>query len=431
MQNCKNMRNFTKKSVFFILLSVFLSSGWVAGQNNLQYWRPVNQDGLNVFEDPKADTVEYEGFKVRVGGDFALQLQGLSHSNGVDSLPLAELVTNFNLPTANLNLDVQLADGLRMHLRTYLSSRHHSEAWVKGGYIQMDNLNFISDGFLAGVMDYTRIRVGMDEFNYGDAHFRRSDNARVLANPFVGNYIMDNFSTEVFGEVTVLANGLIGVVGVTNGKLNQNVTVTNRYNGDNTLSFFAKLGYDNYLSEDLRVRLTGSIYTNSGTTTGGYLYSGDRSGARYYSVMVMEGADDNFRSGRFNPGFSQITAFQINPYIEFKGLEVFGIFEMANGGEEDGNGSYTQLAIEPLYRFGGKDQFYLGLRWNQVSGEQVEGAPTLTISRINAGGGWFLTKNVLAKVEYVQQKYEGDAFLGSEYEGGEFSGLMLEAAISF
>ncbi|MDV7392919.1 hypothetical protein RZS08_16230, partial [Arthrospira platensis SPKY1] len=125
-----------------------------------------------------------------------------------------------------MNLDVQLQDGVRMHLRTYLSSRHHTEAWVKGGHIQMDNLDFISEGFLSGLMKNARIRIGMDDINYGDSHFRRSDNARGIFNPFVGNYIMDSFTTEVFGEFTYLKDGFIGVLGVTNGKLNQSVIVT-------------------------------------------------------------------------------------------------------------------------------------------------------------------------------------------------------------
>ena len=39
------------------------------------------------------------------------------------------------------------------------------------------------------------------EINYGDAHFRRSDNGNAIYNPFVGNYIMDAFTTEIGGEV--------------------------------------------------------------------------------------------------------------------------------------------------------------------------------------------------------------------------------------
>ena len=386
------------------------------------------------FEIQKSELPKFEKLKVKVGGDFALQFQSLNHSNTNDTISYYDLVSNFNLPTANLNLDVFLAQGVKMHLRTYLSSRHHNDAWVKGGNIQFDRLDFINEGFLSGLMEVTTIKLGLDEINYGDAHFRRTDNARAINNPFVGNYIMDAFSTEAFGEVLIQKSGFIGLLGISNGKLNQNVTVTNRYNYDNALSFYGKLGYDKQFTEDLRTRLTGSWYINNGTSTGSYLYGGDRSGSRYYSVLVVDGESDNFRSGRFNPGFTQLTSIQINPFIQYKGIEFFGVYEIANGGKNDGNGHYTQLAADLLYRFGKDEQFYLGGRYNKVSGKQTSNSENLNIERINAGGGWYLTKNMIAKLEYVNQKYSGNGVvptLGASYKGAEFNGFMLEAAISF
>lgn len=414
------------KTSLRILLSVlFLGGGLTvsAQDSQLQHYRPAGQDGLNVFEAPKeTDPEPFDGLKVKIGGAFAIQFQGLSQTNSGDSLP--ELGSNFNLPAANLDLDVQLQDGLRMHLRTYLSSRHHNESWVKGGYIQMDNLNFVSQGFLENFMKIATIRIGLDEFNYGDAHFRRTDNANAIYNPFVGNYIMDAFSTEVFGELTLQHNGLIGVVGLTNGKLNQSVIVNDAT--DNKPSFFGKLGYDSQVSEDLRVRLTGSWYINKGESTGTNLYGGDRAGSRYYDVMA-----DNYTSGRFNPRFKEITAIQINPFIKFNGLEFFGIYEIAKNSKDQNEGSFTQLGAELLYRFGSKEQLYVGGRYNQVSGESIKGAPSQEINRINIGGGWFMTKNIMAKLEYVNQKYQGAGYNGTKYQGGEFNGVMLEAAISF
>jgi len=386
------------------------------------------------FEDQKSDIPEFDKIKVKVGGDFAIQLQALDHSNTNDTIAFYDMVNNLNLPTANLNLDVYLAYGVKMHLRTYLSSRHHTEAWVKGGYVQFDRLDFISDGFLSGLMDITTLKFGLDEINYGDAHFRRTDNAYAINNPFVGNYIMDAFTTEAFGEVVIQKSGFVGVIGVSNGKLNQNVTVNTRYNHDNALSFYGKLGYDKQFTDDFRGRLTGSWYFNQGTSTGSYLYGGDRAGSRYYSVLVVDGEGDNFTSGRFNPRFSQITALQINPFIKYKGLEFFGIYEIANGGEEDDDGSYTQLAADLLYRFGGSEQFYIGGRYNKVSGSQTSASESFDIERYNIGGGWFITDNIVAKLEYVSQKYSGNGIvptLGASYKGAEFNGLMLEAAISF
>lgn len=168
---------------------------------------------------------------------------------------------------------------------------------------------------------------------------------------------------------------------------------------------------------------------NSGESTGSSLYGGDRAGSRYYDVM-----DDNYTSGRFNPRFKKLTAIQINPFVKFKNLEFFGIYEMAMGAEledETKEGSFTQLGAELLYRFGGKNQFYVGGRYNSVSGEQTEDAETQTIDRMNVGGGWFLTKNVVTKVEYMTQSYSGKAYEGSKYEDGSFNGVMIEAAISF
>ena len=142
-------------------------------------------------------------------------------------------------------------------------------------------------------------------------------------------------------------------------------------------------------------------------------------------------ATNNNFSGRFNPGFNQLTSIQINPFIKYKGLEFFGIYEMANGGEIDNDGSYTQVGAELLYRFGSWEQLYIGGRYNSVSGDNGDSANPQDINRINVGGGWFMTNNVLAKVEYVNQNYSGAGWDSSSFEGGNFSGIMIEAVIGF
>jgi len=413
------MKALTKNTTFVIVMSLFAGVS-VMGQakKNLQNFRSVDKSGINVFEAPKTPNTEFEGLYVWVGGDFALQFQGLTQENSGDSL--ADIKSNFNLPTANLNIDVQLEKGLRMHLRTYLSSRHHTEAYVKGGYMQIDNLDFIQEGLLSELMESVRIKVGMDQINYGDAQFRRSDNASALYNPFVGNYIMDSFTTEPFMEVTVLNSGFIGVIGATNGRLNQSVTST-----DDGFVVFGKLGFDIQPQEDLRLRLTGSLYNSSDKGTRDYIYGGDRAGSRYYAVA--EGSDF---SGRFNPRYAYQTAFQINPFVKYQGLEFFGLIEQVNNGADAGGG-FTQLGGELIYRFGADENVYLGGRYNTVTGEQTDAASEIEISRINFGGGWFLTENVLTKLEYVKQSYDGDGYNGSLYQGAEFSGIMVEAVIGF
>lgn len=91
------------------------------------------------FEQPKLDPSTFEDVKVKVGADFAIQLQMIDHEADVE---LIDLKNNFNLPTANLNLITDLAPGIQLHMNTYLSSRHHNEAWVEGGYLLIDNMPF-------------------------------------------------------------------------------------------------------------------------------------------------------------------------------------------------------------------------------------------------------------------------------------------------
>lgn len=418
-----------RKYIILVLFGLLVSTESVLAQydRELQYYRYPDQRGLNVFEPPKKTDVVFEDFFVRIGGNYSAIFQGISQSNDYGPNPLVKLQDNLALPTANLNLDVQVGDGLRMHLRTYLSSRHHSEAWVKGGYFQIDKLNFISEGFLEDIMNVARFRFGMDEINYGDTHFFRTDNARSIYNPFVGNFIMDAFSTEPFAELSLFSRGYLGVVGISNGRLNQAPLP-----GDNGFAFFTKLGYDSQVTEDLRLRLTGSLYTSTDGGTVDYLYNGDRGGAKYYNVL--EGQNDENPSDflpRFNPGFPYQTAIQFNPFVKLKGLEFFGILEFVNNGNDDIGGDFTQYAAQLLYRFGAGEDLYLGARYNLVDGKAFDGAASQEITRLNFGGGWYLTRNILTKVEYVTSTYKGDGFNDTKFNGAEFDGFVIEALISF
>lgn len=418
------------------IAAVALFAIGTAQAQQLQNWRSYDKNGVNVFEPKKDTTATFTEVKVKVGGAFALQFQGIKHENnanpnivnGVNTNELFHIGNNFNLATANLDLDVALYDGVNLHLRTYLSSRHHPEPYVKGGYITIDKLDFIEKDFLKDIMQYTTIKVGHMENNYGDTHFRRSDNALAIYNPFVGNYIMDAFTTEVGAEVYYQRNGWLGMIGVTNGKLNQTAS-----EGTTSPSTMLKLGYDKQLTQDFRFRVTGSMY-HTAHSARTYLYGGDRAGSRYYFVMENTAATskDQFLSGTVVPGFTnELTAFMVNPFVKYKGFEFFGMFETVSGktNAETSTRNFTQLGSELLYRFGKTENFYIGGRYNKVSGELVNG-DDIDVSRYNLGAGWFMTKNILAKLEYVNQKYDGYA-PSSILHDGKFSGVVFEAVIGF
>jgi hypothetical protein len=128
-----------------IVAASFIPITASAQDGQIQYYRPNNKQGINVFETSKKDTVKFTGLKVKVGGGFTLAYQTLRASNTATPViktvgtatgnvnAITPLIDGFNLPMANMNFDIQLADGVRLNLTTYLSSRHHEDTWVKGG----------------------------------------------------------------------------------------------------------------------------------------------------------------------------------------------------------------------------------------------------------------------------------------------------------
>src|SRR5687768_7913682 len=69
----------------------------------IQYFRPLDQRGVNVFETTKEPGAEYEGFKLEFGASFTSQVQNLSHRNtaapsvvnGVNANQLADIGFGF------------------------------------------------------------------------------------------------------------------------------------------------------------------------------------------------------------------------------------------------------------------------------------------------------------------------------------------------
>jgi hypothetical protein len=410
---------------------------WKKGRpQTIQYLRAQDKRGLNVFETTKAPGVEFTGFKIDFGAAFTSQVQNLEHRtsaapnvvNGVNANQLADIGFGYNNSTANLYLHAQLAPGIRVALTSYLSSRHHNETWVKDGYIQIDQspIDFAPAKML---FEIVTLKVGHMEINYGDAHFRRSDNGNALYNPFVGNYIMDAFTTEIGGEAYLKTGPVIAMAAIMGGEVRGTV-LTPQQRGP---AYLGKLGFDRQMRDDLRVRLTGSMYTTKKALSN-TLYGGDRAGSRYYWVLENATATENgqFTSGLINPGFkNRVTAIQVNPFVKFRGAEVFGVFEQAEGraNTEATDRKWNQYAVDAVYRFLPEEQAFFGVRFNRAKGDLV-GMPQVGADRWQIGGGWFILPGLLAKGEYVDQKFFGYP-PASVKNGGRFRGFMLEGVVAF
>jgi len=107
------------------------------------------------------------------------------------------------------------------------------------------------------------------------------------------------------------------------------------------------------------------------------------------------------------------------------------VFENISGkmASEPERRTFNQYAGELIYRLGADNNFYIGGRYNVVDGKTIDGYD-ITIDRLNIGGGWFMTKNVETKLEYVTQNYDGYP-AGNLYYDAKFNGVMLEAVVAF
>jgi hypothetical protein len=416
-------------------------------QGKVPNLRPYDKSGINVFESKK-DTSTFNGLTLRVGAGFTQEFQSLKDKNFIgetSSNGLYQISPGFNQAMANLFTDFQLADGIHLNLTLYLSTRHHNETWVKGGYLQFDKLPFKGQVW-QDIMQYTTIKIGQMDIDYGDQHFRRTDAGHAIYNPFIENYIIDAFATEIGGEVLVQnKKGLFGMIGLTNGMLKASIdsVAVNAQNGAirKNPAIYGKVGIDRQVSNLVRLRLSASYY-HIASTPSNDLYFGDRAGSSYWMVMekpytvppagtsAYEG--DGF-SGRLNPGFSyKVDALMLNGFAKLGGLEVFGTFEHGQGrsNTETVNRQFNQYAVDGVYRFGHNENLFVGVRYNGVTAELKGLAAPITINRVAGSAGWFLTNNVLLKGEYVSQSYLD--FPSADYRNsGKFYGYVIAATIGF
>jgi hypothetical protein len=410
----------------------------------IQNLRPNDARGINVFEAPKRDGVPFTGFKMNFGAAFTQQFQGLGHTNTaaprvatgstVNQNQLIQVGHGFNNAVANAYLNAQLARGIRVAMTGYLSSRHHQETWIKDGYLLIDE-SPLDYKPLNTLMQYVTVKAGHFEINYGDAHFRRTDNGNAMYNPLVGNYIMDAFTTSVGGEVYLRGRGRLDgafvMGGVTNGEV-RGMTLNPQRRSP---AFLGKVGIDRQVTSLVRTRLTGSLFSQA-RAANQTLFSGDRAGSRYYSMLENTTATekDQAWSGAIQP-FSGpslgLHAAVVNPFVKVGPVEYFGNFERARGRgiAETKDREVRQIANELTYRFLA-DKLYLSGRYNTVSGRLANAAQDMSVKRSQVGAGWFITPVILMKGEWVNQDYRGFAPTDIR-NGGNFKGFMVEGVVAF
>lgn len=369
-------------------------------------------------------------------------LQALSQDDVVktDGTELEDLEPGFQTAWGNLELRGVFGEEeeIEMFFDLYISSRPHpSSMYGHEGYLLIRGVpeNLSAMQFLNPVFDAVSFKVGHFDVDFGDHRYRRSDNADVQSNPFIGNFVVDPEMVEVGAEVFSKPGAFNWLVGISSG------TNTEDFTEGRGTAFHGKVWTQ--IPEPLRI--AASYYTvdhsdNSaerGLGSKTQLFSANRSGGRYGGVF-----GGGNQPGQVTPANGQdLTAWQLDALWNQGPAEVY--LSYGSTKDSDINGSdplspeeeWDYYAADFVWNF--TDDLYAGLRYSGADATTVAGVATDgSVQRLQAAVGYWFTRNLLAKVELVTEEMkdfqEGVAVSGLRAsEDPSFSGLVAEVSFSF
>lgn len=327
---------------------------------------------------------------------------------------------------------------IEMYFDLYLASRNHpSQTYGDQGYLLIRGIpeNLGQPRLLKAIFDKVDFKAGAFLVDFGDQESHRSNNAIVQSNPLVGNFVIDPNFVSVGVQLQSKPARFGWLLGATNGTNTEDFQ-TGRGNALN-----AKV----YAYPVKSLRASFSFYTvnhDETPATGGStatLFSGNRSGERYGAVLgggqapggVLPQAGKDVRAGQFD-----LTWNGTSP------IKLYGHFGQTTDRDTNGNlagrpeETWRYYAGDVVYRF--TPAVYAAMRYSAADALKIRGSVSNgKVDRIQFGGGLWLTKNMLAKIEYVTQKYRGFG-PGNMVNNGiqawrnpSFKGLVSEVSFAF
>lgn len=377
---------------------------------------------------------QYEDMRLFMGLQTVGRVQYLQqrnvYKNGVQA---GGLDGGFQTPFANLSFLAQIQDKMDVYFDTYISSRPHpSTMYGHEGYILIKQLPgpFDENKGLASLFDKINVKVGAFDIDFGDQNYHRSNNARVERNPLIGNAIVDPNVEEIGGEVYSTSGPVYWLFGAGSG------TTTEHFDRGAEPSVHAKLWA--YPLPELRTSLSAYHVDLSDSADKSYLFADSRSGGSF--AAIFGGGD---APGQILPQAGKdVTAFQGDVTWNHWPFEVYGNLGYAE--DTDINGQQTGSPDE-RWIYGGVEGVYhitpaayLAARYSLASAGAVNGVSSNGwADRVEVGGGYWITNNLLAKLEYVYQSYHGFSTANGVVSGVDaarnpnFNGILMEVSFGF
>ncbi|HYK01119.1 MAG TPA: hypothetical protein VE974_05140 [Thermoanaerobaculia bacterium] len=370
--------------------------------------------------------------------------QALNHKNAFtpQGAPLAKVSPGFQNAFGDLGFIGKFGknEEITVVMDLYLSSRNHpSQTYGNEGYILLRGVpeNLQSLRFLKPVLEKVDIKAGHMLVDFGDAALHRSNNAIVQKNPLIGNFVVDPNIVSIGMQVASKPGRFGWLVGGSNG------TTTEDWNVGRGFAYNAKLYA--YPIEGLRTSVSyiGTDQSDNATKASGgssmQMFTGNRSGERYAGILgggqapgnVFPQAGEKFSAAQFDVTYdngSPITLY--GHYGRTQDLDINGTL----AGTPEEKWSYyaadAKYHITPTLYAAAR---YSGANVSKLAGNDSDGK----VARIQVGGGFWLTKNLLMKVEYVTQSYsgfrEGQVVNNNvaAWRDPSFSGVISEVSFSF
>jgi hypothetical protein len=377
-----------------------------------------------------------------------LQQNDVTDTVGTNSVTTGPLEPGIQTPFGQFSFLADFQKAIEVYFDVYIASRAHEDS-PQGdeGYILFREIpGPLGDNKLVkAIFDNVDVKAGEFEMDFGDAHYRRSNNADVQRNPLIGNYIIDPQTTdlgiEVYSEET--PNQRFGwLAGLGTGN-------TGSFQNDHGWGLHGKL-----FGEPVEgLRTSGSVYwvdhsgnpTSSAGGTKDDLFRSNRSGAPYDDVLAAGSTAGQIAVG----GGQKVFAAQLDVTWDANPWELYSHIGLTR--DQDVNGSaagtpeesWVYYSAEGIYNL--NPRLYLAARYNGASALSLVSAASSadevgsngSVHRLQFGGGYWLHDTVLAKVEYVHQLYRDFSPNGSQVSGidawkdPDFNGVLAEVSFSY
>jgi hypothetical protein len=374
--------------------------------------------------------------------------QALNHENAYDSKgnKLNDVAPGFQNAFGDLGFVGKFGKNQEIEIvfDMYLSSRNHpSSTYGNEGYIVMRGVpeNLQSLEFLTPILNKVDIKAGHMLIEFGDAIHHRSNNAIVQKNALVGNYVIDPNIVSIGMQLSSKnpdKSRYGWVIGASNG------TTTEDWNVGRGFAVNGKVFVRPIEGLRLSASYIGADQSDNGTKAAGgsamQMFSGNRSGERYAGILGGGQAP----GGVFPQAGEKFNAAQFDVTYDLGKLPVKFYGHLGRTQDKDINGTAAGAPEETWNYYAGEVKYhitpaiYAAARYSGAVTEMLAGAASDgKVNRIQIGGGFWLSRNLLLKGEYVQQKYTGFAngqMVNNNIQAWrdpEFSGFITEVSFSF